>query len=127
MYHLSANFRSSEFFCRCGCNQGRVRTELVVRLQAIRDRIGQPIIIVSGYRCPAHNMAVGGHPQSYHTHGMAADIRCPSVTLSTLYSICERNSPPGLGTYPEAGHIHIDEGRRYQRWTYREGKYIYMF
>ncbi|WP_157667923.1 D-Ala-D-Ala carboxypeptidase family metallohydrolase [Desulfotomaculum nigrificans] len=39
------------------------------------------MIVDSGYRCPAHNWAVGSVPNSYHVRGMAADIRVPGLTL----------------------------------------------
>lgn len=44
-------------------------------LQPIRDAYGQPIIVSSGYRCPALNAAVGGVKNSQHVLGQAADIK----------------------------------------------------
>lgn len=44
-------------------------------LQPIRDEWGKPIIITSGYRCPALNKAVGGAKASQHMYGQAADIK----------------------------------------------------
>lgn len=38
-----------------------------------------PILINSGYRCPALNKAVGGVPNSQHLTGQAADIRIPYI------------------------------------------------
>ena len=49
---------------------------LLVRLAAARDVAGLPFVVSSGYRCPAHNKAVGGVADSAHTRGYAADIRC---------------------------------------------------
>ena len=43
-------------------------------LQPLRDYLGEPVIINSGYRCPALNMAVNGRTSSQHLRGMAADI-----------------------------------------------------
>lgn len=37
-----------------------------------------PVYVVSGYRCPELNKAVGGVPSSDHVKAMAADIRAPS-------------------------------------------------
>lgn len=60
-------------------------------LQGIRDFLSKraghdvPVQIVSGYRCPALNNAVGGVPSSDHVKGMAADIRAPS--FGTPYQI----------------------------------------
>ena len=42
-------------------------------LQPLRDKLG-PVVITSGYRSPAVNVAVGGSPTSDHCLGMAADI-----------------------------------------------------
>ncbi len=46
-------------------------------LQRIRDTLGQPVIVTSGYRAPAVNRAVGGVTSSDHARGQAADILVP--------------------------------------------------
>lgn len=43
-------------------------------LDPLREKYGKPIIVTSGYRCPALNKAVGGSPTSDHMRGCAADI-----------------------------------------------------
>ena len=43
-------------------------------LLPLREAIGAPIIINSGYRCRAVNMTVGGATNSLHLWGLAADI-----------------------------------------------------
>lgn len=43
-------------------------------LDPLRSKWGAPIIVSSGYRCPALNKAVGGATSSQHMKGMAADI-----------------------------------------------------
>lgn len=45
-------------------------------LQPLRDTVGTPIIINSGYRCPFVNKQVKGASDSAHLYGRAADIRC---------------------------------------------------
>lgn len=49
-------------------------------LQPLRDAIGVPLRISSGYRCPALNAKVGGVPTSQHTRGEAADVWCATLT-----------------------------------------------
>lgn len=49
-------------------------------LQPLRDGIGRPLNISSGYRCPALNKAVGGVPTSQHATGEAADVWCTTLT-----------------------------------------------
>ena len=53
----------------------RMLTILVEQLlDPIRRCYGAPIIVTSGYRCPALNTAVGGVANSHHIVGCAADI-----------------------------------------------------
>jgi uncharacterized protein YcbK (DUF882 family) len=54
----------------------RLQTLCEKVLQPLRDYMGEPIIINSGYRSPALNRAVGGANGSQHVKGEAADIRC---------------------------------------------------
>ena len=43
-------------------------------LQPLRDSLGTPIKVNSGYRCPSLNKAIGGATNSQHMTGQAADI-----------------------------------------------------
>lgn len=59
--------------------RGDVRDYIVLlaqTLQKIRDSLGEPIRISSGYRCKELNDMVGGATNSDHLFGCAADIRC---------------------------------------------------
>lgn len=47
-------------------------------LDRVRELLGHPLEISSGFRSPALNAAVGGTPGSQHTHGLAADFACPA-------------------------------------------------
>ncbi len=49
---------------------------LIKVLDVIREELGEPIIVNSGFRCPELNNAVGGSKTSWHLKGMAVDIRC---------------------------------------------------
>jgi len=59
-------------------------------LQPTRDSIG-PIVINSGYRSPAVNVAVGGSPTSDHCLGMAADIEIAGYDNKMLAKFIEQN------------------------------------
>lgn len=75
MGDLSAHFSRKEFACRCGCGRDEVHPLLVTALEALRERLGRPVVITSGVRCPEWNRAVGGRPNSAHLTGEAADIK----------------------------------------------------
>lgn len=48
-------------------------------LDGIREKLGKPIHINSGYRSPVLNRAVGGVGNSQHLKGLAADIVCADM------------------------------------------------
>ena len=59
-------------------------------LNPLREEVGKPIIVTSGYRCPALNQAVGGSEKSQHMSGLAADIVCHRISVDELFRIaCE--------------------------------------
>lgn len=49
-------------------------------LQPVRNKIGKPMIITSGYRCPEVNKLVGGKANSQHLKGQAADFIIKGMT-----------------------------------------------
>ena len=49
---------------------------LISILDNIREELGKPIVVTSGFRTPAHNEKVGGKPNSSHLKGLAVDIAC---------------------------------------------------
>ena len=75
---LSKNFKKSEFKCRDGTHVPDELMpnllELVENLQIIRDHIGKPIHVISGYRTPKYNRKIGGARKSQHMKAKAADI-----------------------------------------------------
>lgn len=51
----------------------------IAGLERVRAALDdQPILISSGYRCPALNQTVGGSKTSQHMQGEAADFTCPA-------------------------------------------------
>lgn len=87
-------------------------------LEPIRAAWGGPIVVVSGYRSPAYNRAVGGAAKSRHVTGEAADIR--PVSLAELPALCSLVQEmigdgrlPGLGGWGRyRSWIHVDARQR---------------
>lgn len=50
---------------------------LCIRLEEVRQLLGHPMIISSGYRCLALNRAIGSSDTSAHVKGLACDFTCP--------------------------------------------------
>lgn len=64
-----------------------------IKLELVRIALGKPIVINSGYRCPALNARVGGVSTSAHTKGLAIDFYC---SYGTPKQICQRLIDAGV-------------------------------
>jgi uncharacterized protein YcbK (DUF882 family) len=76
----------------------------------LRRRLGRPVQILSAFRNPAYNRAIGGARNSQHTQFRALDLtaRVPIPELARLARQirAEKLFTGGIGTYP--GFLHID-------------------
>ena len=100
--------------------------KLAHNLQMLRDHIGKPIVINSGYRSPSHNIEVGGAPHSQHLTGKAADIHIPGLGPKMIADIIEDlilggfMREGGLGIYDT--WVHYDIRGTAARWDLRSKK-----
>lgn len=62
-------------------------------LQPLRDKLGVPVHVNSGYRCPELNEAVGGVPTSQHQKGEAADLSVDGKAGDILEALESGNIP----------------------------------
>jgi len=86
-----------------------VSAELLEKLDELRERIGRPLTISSGYRSPEYNRRVGGAERSQHLLGRAADIPfLDSADAHKLLALAEEISFRGIGLYPTKMFIHLD-------------------
>jgi uncharacterized protein YcbK (DUF882 family) len=114
---LTKNFHIREFASKDGAKTpDELRSnllELAQNLQKIRDVIGEPIYINSGYRSKEHNDKVGGVANSYHTKGMASDIHVKGMNSRQLYTAISQLMDKGtikkggLGLYNTFVHYDI--------------------
>ena len=122
---LSKNFKKSEFTCRDGTEvppelMDNLR-ELVQNLQIIRDHIGKPIHVISGYRTPKYNRRIGGARKSQHMKAKAADIRIKGMSPKEIREIVVtlikegKIKKGGVGLYKT--FVHYDVRGRNTRWS----------
>ena len=87
-------------------------------LQPLRDAIGRPVYINSGYRSKRLNARVGGVPNSYHLRGLAADIHVDNDEhAKVLFDILKQNKYVDL-VLKEARWLHVQtrtDGRQRRR------------
>lgn len=98
---------------------GPIHVEALVAWEKFRKGLGAPLVVVSGYRSPAHNAGVGGSPTSQHMLGRAFDIHCPTLSLwdddvfalavvSGFRGIGREANPKKLATGGFRGRFHLD-------------------
>lgn len=122
---LSASFATSEFACHCSfpsCKQQLISVELIEKLQLVRNTLGAPVKINSGYRCPeyqAHLAAQGFETAkgvSQHELGNAADI-----TAKQIYSLGQEVKKHFKAIGEGSSFFHVDtraDTTRY--WFYKK-------
>ena len=103
------NFSPAEIACR-GTGKLLVDETALDALQALRTRLGRPLIIRSAYRSPEHNRAVGGAKASKHMEGIAFDIAMANHDPEAFEAAARAIGFQGFGFYPRSGFIHIDLG-----------------
>jgi hypothetical protein len=85
-----ANFGRGPVRLNSGVNMS-VGQEPQIReaLSALAAEIGKPVYVISGYRSPAHSVAVGGFADDPHTKGIAADIGVGAPTRDSVASVSD--------------------------------------
>jgi hypothetical protein len=97
-------------------NVGQLPT-LTAQLNALGKALGVTIYGISGYRTPAHSVAVGGFADDPHTRGEAEDIGVNSLLRSSAAQISEAQlarfglyrpfDPSDDPSNPEVNHIQL--------------------
>ena len=103
------SFSPREIACK-GTGSILINEAALDKLQALRDRLGKPLIITSAYRSPAHNKKVGGAKNSRHMQGDAFDIRMDNHDPHEFEAAARAAGFTAFGYYPKSGFMHIDTG-----------------
>jgi hypothetical protein len=91
--------------------------QLTAQLNALGKALGVTIYGISGYRTPAHSVAVGGFADDPHTQGEAEDIGVNSLLRSSAAGISEAElaryglyrpfDPSDAANNPEVNHVQL--------------------
>ena len=103
---LTRDFAASEFACQ-HCGRRGIRFEFVELLQHLRDAIGQPLKITSGYRCPQHPIEAAKPKPGRHAEGIAADLTGPPL-IEIWRRLPEFPEFTGVGIARHQNFIHLD-------------------
>lgn len=83
-------------------------------LQPLRNALGCPIIITSGFRCALLNKRIGGRPNSQHLTGHAADFIVPRKNLKEVFNFIRDNLP-----YDQLLYEYAKDGLKWVHVSYR--------
>lgn len=114
--HVTEHFKFSECTCPC-CDRVKIIPGFFThmeKLEQIRQVLGFPIVINSGYRCPPHNEEVGGSANSWHMK-FATDIQPHwgegfAQKLKAIYKIALTLNFGGIGYYTTFIHLDLRPG-----------------
>lgn len=142
---LSKNFTYDEFIrsamaARKGIdnNMNEEQTERAKELcktilQPLRDKVGKPVNLSSGFRCQKLNSAVKGSSTSQHCKGEAADFTIPGMDVPKIcetiikmklpfHQLIDEFSDNGQG-WVHVSIAHKDSEPRKQYMTARRGRF----
>lgn len=115
---LSPHFRVKEFHSKKDPSDlVKVDEKLLRLLENIRNYMGKPVHINSGYRSPEYNATLkNASPHSQHCAGKAADIVIAGVSPAKVAEIaeCYLGNSGGIGIYRTFTHVDVRLG--YARW-----------
>ena len=119
--HEMQHFTLDEFRCPC-CYRKPMDPHALVTFDRVRDRAKIPMVVTSGYRCPAHNAKINGATNSSHLRALAGDFATPTSTHR--YRILEAAIAVGVNRIGIGDtFIHLDVDRSLPQcviWTYGE-------
>lgn len=114
---IGQHFKVREFACKDGSQVVFIDDYLCTILGILRNKLGKPVIITSGYRTPEWNAKCGGAKYSYHMRGMAADIRVDGMSPKELAKELDKIVENSCGIIVYNNWIHFDtrDGKKYRK------------
>ena len=103
---------------RCShCGECEVDPQMMDELQEVRDTVGFPLKITSGYRCPQHPVEAAKEAPGSHTYGKAVDI---AVDRGKAFAVLQAAlvAFTGIGIKQHGGgrFLHLDTMENGGRW-----------
>lgn len=88
-----------------------INDDAMDKLQALRDMLGEPMLITSAYRSPAHNKKVGGVKNSMHLQARAFDVDMTGHDWGKMEEFARAAGFTGFGFYENSNFMHMDTGK----------------
>jgi len=105
---MTEYFSHKELACPC-CGRQEMKPKTRARFNALREDVGFPMYMTSGYRCPQYNTEKG-YTQT-HATGQAGDIACSHGKALIILSKALEHGFTGIGVQQKGVRrfIHLDD------------------
>ena len=105
-------FSEEELRCK-GTGELKMMEEFMSKLIELRKKLGQPMVISSGYRTPEYNQRISGSSKSAHILGKAVDVVCSGEKAYNIVKLALEIGFTGIGIQQRGEHskrfIHLDD------------------
>ncbi|BBM03946.1 D-Ala-D-Ala carboxypeptidase family metallohydrolase [Microbulbifer sp. GL-2] len=103
-------FLDRELACGC-CGKNLFKDDTLLRLIRVRERFAKPMVITSGYRCPAYNVNLNATMS--HASGQAVDVQVALGRAYRLIQIAQEEGFTGIGVRQKGSigsrFLHLDD------------------
>ena len=103
-------FSADDWRCK-HCGENHTDPKHMARIDELRRRVGFPIVLSSGYRCPVHNQAVSSTgPNGPHTRG-ASDLLVDRLKAYIVLRVAFEMGFTGIGVkgHGPSRFVHLDD------------------
>ena len=103
-------FTAAELKCS-HCNKEGMNINFMKKIEALREELGFPFIVTSGYRCTKHPIEIEKYTVGAHTTGRAIDVSVYGENAYKLLSGALKAGFTGIGVNQkgDSRFIHIDD------------------
>lgn len=113
-----------KLLCTCGhpdCDKRSVSQEHLDRVQMVRDRVGHPLTVTSGGRCPFHEDEKSRTKPADHQNRVGVDVSCNGATRGNIVKAAIESGCNAIGVAKTFVHLgyreHIPSGH-VTMWVY---------
>ena len=117
---MTPNFSRAELTCKCGCGRMEIPLEFVLMLERVRARVGFPMRISSGYRCPDYNERISSTGRDGPHTKAAVDVAVSGKDALRVLLAALREGFTGIGVQQKGTgrFIHLDRRVDPTIWSY---------
>jgi hypothetical protein len=105
---VTPSFKLSEYLSASKGRYGFIAEHALLFVEKVRQILGVPVKITSGFRSPGYNSGIDGSASlSRHMYGDGIDLKTASATPTQIKAACQKVGASYIQLYAD-GHVHCD-------------------